>query len=554
MASESGDQNSAASGGPVTDATDLTSDVRAVADRTSSPMVLLDRSGVIRYANPAAAWLVGRSQSSLRGVPVLTLVHPSDSRRVSKDLDEVLAGKSRGVPVEYRIRAVDGAWKTISATASNLLDLPSARGILVSATDVTDQRAQEQTLRNLALRDPITGLANRLALRDRLDTDMSAPRPLSVVFFDLDHFKRINECLGHTVGDVVLQTAATRIATLVPAPSMVAHFGADTFAVVLVGVDGKRAARLAWEVLAGLASPLFVAGHELRLEASAGVAVRDVAATPESILRDADAALGRAKALRRGGVEVFTEEMRTEVVDRLAMETDLRHAVERNELRLHFQPIVRLVTGQSEGSEALVRWRREAGEEIGPGTFIPVAEEAGLIAGIGEWVLATSIAALRAGRTERVSVNLSPRQLLDPGLPARVERALRTQRLRPERLAFEVTEAVVVENFELVSESLNRLRHLGCPVGLDDFGTGYSSLSYLRRLPVDFLKLDRALVEDVDTNPQSASIANTIVSLASTLSLATIAEGVERQAQADTLNGMGCHYGQGWLFGHAVPL
>ena len=516
-------------------------------------MVLLDEGGTIRYANPAAGWLAGRAPADLVGQPVLTLVHPDDQSGVRVALDTVVSGRTQGQAVEYRIRAADGSWKTISAVASNLLDLSAGRGILVSATDVTEQRAHEQSLRQLALHNLITGLPNRTALRDRLDELMAGRRDVGVAFVDLDHFRRINESLGHSVGDAALQGVSARLRAMVPARSMVAHFGADVFVVVLVGVKPERAVALVWEVLGRLANPLFLSGHELRLVASAGVAFRDAAATPESIIRDADLALTRAKAGRRGGVEVFNEQMRTDAVNRLALETDLRHAVERQELELYLQPVVRLADGAESGSEALLRWTRPNGDEVSPATFIPLAEDTGLVVPIGDWVLQNAINALRGGRVRRINVNLSPRQLLDPGLPARVERMLAAKRTDAGRLAFEVTEAVVIKDFELAIESLNRLRALGCPVGLDDFGTGYSSLGYLRRLPVDFLKLDRELVAEVDSDSQAAEIAGMIVTLARALSLATVAEGIERTEQASILTAMGCDYGQGWLYGRPAP-
>jgi diguanylate cyclase (GGDEF)-like protein/PAS domain S-box-containing protein len=531
----------------------ISGEIRTVVDRTSAPIVILERSGVIRYANPAAGWLVGRAPSSMVGANVLAMVHSDDRPRFVQNLAEVVAGRGLGEPVEYRVRAFGGSTKTILATASNLLDLSSVAGVLVSASDVTDQRAQEYSLRKLALRDPVTGLANRVALADRLALEMSTSRPMAVAFVDVDHFTRINDCLGHTVGDAVLDALGSRIGFSIPAESLASHFGGDTFVVVLSGLDPGRATQLVWDLIGRLANPLFMAGHELSLTASAGLAFGDAASTPESILRDADVALTRSKTRGRGGVEVFTEAMRVEAMDRLAMETDLRYAIERNQMQLHLQPIVSLSSRQTEGSEALLRWTRAHGEQVGPSTFIPLAEETGLIVPLGEWVLGRALAALQSGRTTRVNVNLSPRQLLDPGLPARIERLVSAQGVKPERLSFEVTEEVVIEKFELATATLRRIRRLGCLVGLDDFGVGYSSLSYLRRLPVDFLKLDRELVEDVDTDDQAAAIAGTIVALAKTLSLATVAEGVEREAQADVLTSMGCDFGQGWLFGYPAP-
>ena len=512
-------------------------------------MAILDEDGTIRYANPAAAWLIGRAPARLVGVPVLALIHNDDRRRMRRDFQEVVAGRGTGKRVEYRLQAVDGSWKTISAVASDLSDLSSTSGVLVSAIDVTEQRTHERSLRRLALTDPITGLPNRVALHDRLASGRRSQREMSVVFVDLDHFRRVNDCLGHTVGDEVLHVAASRIGTLVPAASMLAHFGADSFVIVLAEIGRERAVELVWEILAQVANAMFVSGHEVRMTASAGVAFWDAASTAESIVRDADMALTRAKANRRGGVEVFTEELRTQAVTRLALETDLRRAVEREEFEVHFQPVVNLASGIAEGCEALIRWTRPDGGPVSPETFIPIAEETELIIPIGEWVLHRSVKAVRSGVIPRVSVNLSPRQLLDPGLPARIERLLHAHDVRPELISFEITEAVLIDNFPLAIDCLNRLRELGIAVGLDDFGTGYSSLGYLRRLPVDFLKLDRQLVAEVDTDLQAAAIAGTIVSLARTLALVTIAEGIERQRQADILADQGCHYGQGWLFG-----
>lgn len=532
----------------------LPAEVRAIGDRTTSPLLVLDPCGTIRYANPAAARLVGWSPSTLKGTQVLNFVHPADREGVEASLTRVMAGNSSDVPVEYRVKSADGTWKTLAIVATTLLHDQTTMGILISATDVTGLRAQESYLRDLAFRDHVTGLPNRRSLHEHLHEEVTKRQHLAVAFIDIDHFKRITDSLGHSFGDSVLRATGSRLLSLMPPRSFLAHFYADTFVAVLVDVEPERAVRLAGELLRGVATPLFVEGRELNLAATAGVSCRDGATTPDSILRDADAALTRGKAQRRGGVEVFSEAMRTQAVERLAMETELRHAVDRKELRLFVQPVVDLSNRRVAGGEALLRWTRRCGEEVGPDIFIALAEETGLITSIGDWVFARAIGTLLSGQFSRISVNLSPRQLLEPGLPARVERLLGLLDIPPGRLLFEVTENFVVDNFDVAAESLGNLRQLGCFVGLDDFGTGYSSLGYLRRLPVDFLKLDRVLVQDIHTDPQAARIAETIVSLARSLSLATIAEGIEREEQAEALTAMGCHYGQGWLFGHPQPV
>jgi diguanylate cyclase (GGDEF)-like protein len=372
------------------------------------------------------------------------------------------------------------------------------------------------------------------------------------VFLDIDHFRRINECLGHTVGDIVLRSLADRIAASVPTRSLVARFEGDTFVLALRDLNEDRVVPLVWELLGRIANPLFVAGHELRVTASAGIVREDPAATSESLLRDADAALSRAKTCRRGGVVVFSEHIRAQSANRIALEADLRRAISRDEFRVYFQPVVRLATGKSEGGEALLRWARGGGEVLTPDAFVPVAEEAGLMVPIGEWVIEAVTKELRRDPSLRTSVNLSPRQLAVPGLADQVERRLAFHKVPASRLAFEVTETVLVEDFEMATGALTRLRRLGCFVGLDDFGVGYSSLSYLRRLPLDFIKLDRSLVEAIDSDSQARTIAASVIALARALSLTTIAEGVERASLIEPLADMGCLYGQGWLFGHPV--
>jgi diguanylate cyclase (GGDEF)-like protein/PAS domain S-box-containing protein len=526
----------------------------ACAERLLSPVLVVEATGLISYANPATAWALGRTQTALRGSQVLDFVHPLDRRQARYDLTEAVAGRRLFSPHEYRVRGKDGGWKAVSAVVLDLLAGCAVSGplLVLNVIDISEQKAEEQSLRKLAFTDPATGLANRHALAEHLEGALSGEGDLAVAFVALDRFKWVNDCLGHTVGDAVLQAAGLRISALLAPGSSVFHFGADIFVVVMAGLGQDQVVGLTWAITARLADPLFISGREVRISASGGVAFQGAAATRESILSDADTALNRAKTSRRGGVEVFTEEMRAQAVERVAMEVDLRHAVERGELRLVFQPVVSLLDGRLVGSEALLRWERRGGQVVPPLTFIPLAEETGLIMAVGDWALGNAIRAVRGGLT-KAFVNLSARQLLDPGLPARVEQLVKASRIVPRALGFEVTETAVIENYGLAVESLSRLRHIGCSVGLDDFGAGYSSLGYLRRLPVDFLKLDRELVRDLGSDPQVAPIAEAIISMAHSLGLTTTAEGVEEQAQADALTVMGCDCGQGWLFGRPAP-
>jgi diguanylate cyclase (GGDEF)-like protein/PAS domain S-box-containing protein len=527
--------------------------LRAVADRTSSPLLVVSSSGRIRYANPAVSRLLGRAPASLVGHDLVSLVHPADASVLLAGLYGAVTGPGLGRPFEYRVHTAEGEWRVLSCVASSLMGIPGAAGVLLSATDITEQRQHEQALRDLALRDPLTGLANRTLLVAHLGAAMAAGGRLQVVFVDVDHFRRINESIGHTVGDGVLRALAGRIASLVPPGGLAARFGGDTFVLVLNDLDEETALSVVYELLAGIADPLFVAGHELRVTASAGIVTGGRERTPECLLRDADAALTQAKRSQRGGVVAFSEQIRANCLDRLAVESDLRHAAARHELHLYFQPIISLSGDRPSWNEALLRWARNGGEIITPGAFLDVAEESGLIVPIGEWVIAEVVLEVQRDPSLRASLNLSARQLALPGLADQVERLVQVSQVAAHQLAFEVTETALMENFETATGTLDRLRRLGCLVGLDDFGVGYSSLNYLHRLPVDFIKLDRSLVDAIDSDPQAKTIAASFISLAKALSLETVAEGIERPSLIGPLTAMGCDYGQGWHFGHAQP-
>ena len=305
---------------------------------------------------------------------------------------------------------------------------------------------------------------------------------------------------------------------------------------------------LIWQVVDRIGQPLFIGGRELRLSSSAGLAQRDWTATPESVPRDASLALDRAKGAGRGRVELFEAGLRDAAIARLELEADLRSAISGNELTLALQRIVRLDDFSAVRSEALARWSRPTGP-VAPSTFIPVAEETGLIVPLGDWIIDRAAQMTRKAPGGQISINLSPRQLASPGLPERIARALLRYRLTPSSLAFEITETLLIEQFDYTVNVLQAIRDLGCLVGLDDFGTGYSSLSYLRRLPIDFLKIDGSLTADVDSDFQARAIIAAVIAMAGALGLDVIAEGVESASQASVLEEIGCQLGQGYFFG-----
>jgi EAL domain-containing protein (putative c-di-GMP-specific phosphodiesterase class I) len=305
---------------------------------------------------------------------------------------------------------------------------------------------------------------------------------------------------------------------------------------------------LLWRVVERIGEPLFVAGHELRLSASAGIAHRDSTTTAESLMRNAGLALHEAKTRGGGRVELFEGAMRERVLARLELEANLRHAIARDELWLALQPIVTLPDARPVRAEALLRWHHES-TDIGPDRFIPLAEETGLIVPIGDWTIQQAAKLVTSAPAGRLMVNLSPRQLASPDLPQRIARVIQSQGVPPGALGFEVTETLLIEHFDYTAQVLCRIRQLGCAVGLDDFGTGYSSLGYLRKLPIDFVKIDGSLTADVDTDRQAKAIVSAIVTMADALHLDVIAEGIETQAQADALTTLGCRHAQGYLFG-----
>ena len=522
----------------------------ALADRLLAPVAVVATDGTLLYVNPAAARAVGSEPGSLVGRRMLDLIHPDDRERVTRELRQVASGRPPSGVTTYRLRA-DGAreWRVFESIADNLVDDPTVAGVLISARDITEQRDRERDLYEAAFRDPLTGLPSRARVLNDLDVRMGRARAMTVALIGLDRFQLVNDSLGQTVGDDVLRAVGSRIVTALLEVGVVGRLHSDVFAVLLDGIDDADARALLWRVVERVGEPLFIASREFRLSSSVGIAHRNATATAESLLHHAGLALHRAKALGRGRVEVFETTMRDQAVARLELEADLRAAMAGNELTMVLQPIVRLTDRTAVGAEALLRWSPPYQASIAPDVFIPVAEETGLIVPLGDWTIERAAQLARQAPGGRISINLSARHLASPRLHERIARVLATQRLPGSALVFEITETLLIEQFEYAVTVLKALRDLGCLVGLDDFGTGYSSLAYLRRLPIDFLKIDGSLVAGIDTDEQSRAITHAILTMGRALGLYTVAEGIETDAQADTLLDIGCELGQGYLFG-----
>jgi diguanylate cyclase (GGDEF)-like protein/PAS domain S-box-containing protein len=522
------------------------------ADQLLAPVTLVAPDSTVLYVNAAAAHAIGQEPGWLVGRRMLELVHPDDRARVRVELRRVAAGRPSGGFSTYRLRADSTReWRVFESIADNLLDEPTIGGILVSSRDVTEQRAHERALHDAAYRDPLTGLANRAEMTQRLTALVANGSPLAVAFVGIDRFKLINDSLGHTAGDTVLQAVASRVRSSVPTTSAVGRFGGDVLIVLVVGPAAADARTILWRTVERVSDPLFIAGHELRLSLSAGIAQRDPSATADSLQRDAGLALNRAKAQGGGRVDSFETDMRNAAIVRLELEADLRHAIARSEFSLALQPIVRLHDSTPIQAEALLRWHA-AGRTIEPSEFIPVAEETGLIVPLGDWIIVRAAQLARNAPGGQVMVNLSPRQLASQGLPERIAHILTANHLPATALGFEITETLLIEHFDYTVNVLRAIRLLGCRVGLDDFGTGYSSLSYLRRLPIDFLKIDESFIADIATDTQANTIVGAIITMADALGLEVVAEGVETEAQATSVRDLGCAFAQGYFFGRPV--
>ena len=532
----------------------------ALVQNASDLVALTDVDSRIRYLTPSAARVFGLEPDALHDSHFSELLHPDDAAKSVAVLGEVAATPGATHREEWRLRRGDGSYCEIEMLVSNMLAVPEVAGMVLTARDISDRKALERQLTFQALHDPLTGLANRTLFVDRVEHALKRSRrrlgTVAVLALDLDDFKRINDGHGHAVGDRLLVAAAARITAVLRTGDTAARLGGDEFAVLIEDVDDANEVQLVAERLGdSLRGPFDLGGVEAFISASVGVALgRGAEFDHDELLSNADIAMYVAKANGKRRWETFNPSMHREVRDRGVLEAALRRAVAHDEFEVYYQPVWAIDTRCMVGVEALVRWRHPTRGLVGPSEFIAAAEETGIIVAIGRLVLrgaCLQIAAWdRAGGPAAglsVAVNLSPRQLREADVVETIAQALADSGLRPERLNLEITEAVLVDDNPAMAELLQELKMLGVRISIDDFGTGYSSLSYLRRLPIDTLKIAKPFVDVMTNGAKDEALVKAIVSLARSLQLDIVAEGVEQESQLDILLEMGCELGQGFL-------
>ena len=555
-----------------------------ITENAADMIAVIDRNGQRLYNSPAYQRILGYGPEELAATSSMDQIHPDDRARVLEAAEKA-RNTGRGERLEYRIRHKDGSWRFIESTASAIRSPEGeTEGLVIVNRDITERKWAEERLDRLSFHDGLTNLPNRALFLDRLQRAITHSRRhlefrFAVLFIDIDEFKVFNDSLGHAAGDALLiqiaqrLTASLRGADTISRPRLgdtaepllgertLARPGGDEFTVLLEELhDPSDTIRVAERIQQRLAIPFDLNGQEIVLTASIGIAFSgNAGAEARDVLGDAEIAMYRAKSTGKGRCEVFDHAMHAGAIKRLQLETDLRKALELNQFRVYYQPIVSLRDGQIVGFEALSRWQRPEGLVM-PGEFIAVADETGIILPINRRLLYDACRQLRSWQALfpadpplTINVNITPKQFAQPELASQIGKTLQETGLDPGCVNLEITETIAMADAERSAVVLSELKALGVRLDIDDFGTGYSSLSRLQRFPVDTLKIDRAFISRIDTDLATHEIVRIIVMLAHGLRLKVVAEGVETQAQVDLLKDIGCELAQGYFYSKPAP-
>lgn len=554
---------------------------QAIIDSVPFSIIATDTEGVIWAVNPASEHMLGYAKDQMIGKSVLLLLH--DAREVENRSLELSHETGTKIAADFSVFSTkarhgaaderewtylrhDGSSITVNLSVTALRnEIGEVTGFLEVASDVSERKRAEAYIRHMAHHDSLTSLPNRALLLDRIEMAIKRARrdntQVALLMMDLDHFKRINDSLGHHIGDRLLLIIAARLQFCLRETDTVARLGGDEFVIVLTDVNSKDVLNeTVADISRKISMPVTIETHELTVTPSIGGCLfPDDGGDANTLLKNADAAMYQAKGVGRNTWQWFNQEMLQATEEKLAVTNSLRHALERNELSLHYQPQISLSTGQVVGMEALIRWQHPERGPVSPDSFIALAEETGLILPIGDWVLKTAcMEAVRIqqslGRPLTIAVNVSPRQLQQKNWVRSVEETLELTGLNPASLELEITEGLLMQDPKDSAATLRQLRKLGVSIVIDDFGTGYSSLSYIMRFPIDKLKIDRSFIAALKSDKADSAIINAIIAMAHSLEMKVVAEGVETPEQLEYLRDRECDEAQGFYFGRAVKI
>jgi diguanylate cyclase (GGDEF)-like protein/PAS domain S-box-containing protein len=536
---------------------------RALTEQSTDIIFITDPSGQIKYASPSVDTVLAVHGDSLVGTNMMDLVHPDDFEKIMSTGPRSVAYRQNPI-VEFRLRHADGSLLYFECVVRNLIQHKNIGGIVYNARNITERKHAQEQLLFSATHDALTGLPDRALFLGRLQSivDRMKRHPheaAAVLFVDIDDFKVVNDCYGHAIGDALIKEVSIRLRACLRSDGTIARMGGDEFTVLVEDVtDPSDAIRVAERLQSSFERPFLLEGLEVFKSMSIGIALTSPETSAEAVLQNADIAMYRAKSQGKARSELFDRTMHEQVMSRLLLESQLRYALQNEELTLHYQPIVAVDTRAVQGFEALLRWQASELNSIPPSTFVPIAEQCGLIVPISVWVLKKACLEAASWRQRYpadtplyVSINISSKHFSHAGFIGHVKDALEDSAIDPQCITIELTESLAMNDVAATFQTMGQLRTLGVKLSIDDFGTGYSSLSYLRRFPVDTLKIDKSFVKTMDA--ENYAIVKTIIGLARNLELKVIAEGVETPNQHQLLALAGCGSAQGYLFAEPMP-